>query len=145
MSNGCAYRTPSKNNLDNHVEKVHREEKFYNTFVVPNVIVKSKSGTNYIFCALMVWFEVFVWISAHLRFHKMIFWIDDESEISKVEVNFSVKSVRELKCLHNFRIKQRSWWNYISKELGTTNVFRYFSSEWALTMCFFTFLLDGVL
>ena len=45
---------PSKNNLDNHVEKEHREEKFYNTFVVPNVIVKSKSGTNYIFCALMV-------------------------------------------------------------------------------------------
>ena len=74
--NGCGYRTPSKNNLDNHFEKEHREEKFYNTFVVPNVIVKSKSGTNYIFCALMqplIGIEVFVWISARLRFHKKIF------------------------------------------------------------------------
>ena len=86
------------------------ERKIKTRIVVPNVIEKSKTGTNYIFCALMqllIWFEVSVWISAHLRFHKKIFWIDFESEISKVEVNFSVKLVRELKCSHNFRIRQQ--------------------------------------
>ena len=84
--------------------------------------------------------EVFVWISAHLRFHKKIFWIDFESEISKVEVNFSVKSVRVLKCLHNFRIKQQSWLNKLIQKLGTTNVFWNVYSVWAFSMRFFTFL-----
>ena len=84
--------------------------------------------------------EVFVWISAHLRFHKKIFWIDFESEISKVEVNFSVKSVRVLKCLHNFRIKQQSWLNKLIQKLGTTNVFWNVYSVWAFSMHFFRFL-----
>ena len=90
-------------NLNNHVEKVHRKKKIEKQICCP-------------FCALvqlLIWNEVFVWISARLRFHKKIFWIDFESEISKVEVNFSVKSVRVLKCLHNFRIKQQSRWNYL--------------------------------
>ena len=89
--------------------------------------------------------EVFVWISAHLRFHKKIFWIDFESEISKVEVNFSVKSVRVLKCLHNFRIRQQSWCDYLIKKLGTTIAFCNFSSLWAFSTCFFKFVLDEVL
>ena len=51
----------------------------------------------------MIRSEVFVWISARLRFHKKTFPLDFQSEISKAEVNFSVKSVSELKCSHNFR------------------------------------------
>ena len=75
-ANDCGQRTPSNENLKKHVEKVHKKEKLQNTFVVPNVIQKSKSGTNYIIGALMqplISSEVFVWISARLRFHKKIF------------------------------------------------------------------------
>ena len=108
-ANDCGQRTPSNENLKKHVEKVHKKEKLQITFVVPSVIQKSKSGTNCMLCASMqalIWSEVFVWISARLRFHKKTFRVDFQSEISKVEVNFSVKSVRVLKCSHNFRIKQ---------------------------------------
>ena len=72
----CGYRSPSNNNLKKHAEKVHKKEKLQNTLVVASVIQKSNSGTNYIFCALMqqlISSEVFVWISACLRFHKKIF------------------------------------------------------------------------
>ena len=102
----CGYRTPSNEILKRHAEKVHKKEKLQITFVVSSVIQKSKSGINYILCASMqplIWSEVFVWISARLRFHKKTFRLDFQSEISKAEVNFSVKSVRELKCSHNFR------------------------------------------
>ena len=30
------YRTPSNKNVEKHVENAHTEEKFQNTFVVPN-------------------------------------------------------------------------------------------------------------
>ena len=74
--NDCCQRAPCNENLKKHVAKVHKKEKLQNTVVVPNVIQKSKSGTNYIFCALLqplISSEVFVWISARLRFHKKIF------------------------------------------------------------------------
>ena len=87
----------------------------------------------------LIWSEVFVWISARLRFHKKIFWIDIESEISKVKINFSVKSVRVLKCLHNFITRQQIWWSDTSEKLGTTNVFWNFYSVWSFSTCYFTF------
>ena len=90
----------------------------------------------------LTWSEVFVWISARLRFYKKIFRIDFESEISKVKMNFSVKSVRVLKCLHNFITRQEIWWNCTSKKLGTTYVFWNWSSVWSFSTCFGTFLLD---
>ena len=106
----CVYRNLSNKILKKHAEKVHKKEKLQITFVVAIVIQMSQSGTDYILWLSMqsqIWSEVFVWISACLRFHKKIFPLDFQSEISKAEVNFSVKSVRELKCSHNFR-------NYIS-------------------------------
>ena len=36
------YRTQFNENLKKHIEKEHKKEKLLNTFVVPNVIQKSK-------------------------------------------------------------------------------------------------------
>ena len=135
ICNDCGYKTPFKKNLNNHVEKVHKKKKIEKQICCP-------------FCALMqllIWNEVFVWISARLRFHKKIFWIDIESEISKVKINFSVKSVRVLKCLHNFITRQQIWWSDTSEKLGTTNVFWNFYSVWSFSTGYFTFLLVKVL
>ena len=105
ICNDCRYKTPSNKNLYKHVEKVHKKEKLQIIFVVAIVIQMSQSGTDYILWLSIqsqIWSEVFVWISARLRFHKKTFPLDFQSEISKAEVNFYVKSVRELKCSHNF-------------------------------------------
>ena len=83
----CVYRNLSNKILKRHAEKVHKKEKLQITLSIQS----------------QIWSEVFVWISAHLRFHRKTFRLDFQSEISKAEVNFSVKSVRELKCSHNFR------------------------------------------